>query len=514
MTKILVVDDDPVQLRLTEALIKKDGFETLTANGGEQALDLLEQDKSIAALILDLVMPDTDGMAVMEEMARRQFTCPVIVQTANSSLESVISAMRQGAVDFFVKPVAPERLIISLRNALKLSELETCVRRDQNRRDGRMKIGDIITASPAMDRVLELAAKAARSNIPVLIEGESGVGKEVVARAIQGSSERAGKAFITVNCGAIPPNLIESTLFGHAKGAFTGAIADHKGKFVEADGATLFLDEIGELPPEAQVKLLRAIQFGEIEPVGGDRTKKVNVRLISATNRRLLNLTKAGAFREDLYYRLNVFPLYVPPLRDRPQDIPVLAKHFIARLGAEAGRRVLGIAPGAQDLLKSYDWPGNVRQLENAIYRAIVLTETSKLVPLDFPQIVVSTTSRNDARQHSDALPPTGAPVHIDAALDACQTPHGLDRELMQASVDASPMEKFLSGDGKMHTLARMERDLIAFALEFHGGRMTRIARDLGIGRSTLYRKIKEYSLDSQPENPPSPDAPVARRVA
>ncbi|HHG90150.1 MAG TPA: sigma-54-dependent Fis family transcriptional regulator [Devosia sp.] len=513
MTKILVVDDDPVQLRLTEALVRKDGFETLTASGGQQALDLLEQDKSIAALILDLVMPDIDGMAVMEEMARRQISCPVIVQTANSSLDSVVSAMRHGAVDFFVKPVAPERLIISLRNALKLGALETCVRRDQNRREGRMKIADIITASPSMDRVLELAGKAARSNIPVLIEGESGVGKEVVARAIQGSSERAGKAFVTVNCGAIPINLIESTLFGHAKGAFTGAIADHRGKFVEADGGTLFLDEVGELPPQAQVKLLRAIQFGDIEPLGGEKIRKVNVRLISATNRRLLNLTKAGNFRQDLYYRLNVFPLYVPPLRDRIEDIAVLAEHFIASLGAEAGRRVLGLSPPALDLLKSYDWPGNVRQLENAIYRAIVLTETSKLVPLDFPQIVAGTTGRNEARQQSEAIVAPGAPVHIDApAMVTRPARPGPDHEMKQAPLEGPQPEKFLASDGNMYTLARMERDMIAFALDFHGGRMTRIARDLGIGRSTLYRKIKEYGLE--PRQPSSPDNPDTRQVA
>ncbi len=511
MTKILVVDDDPVHLRLTEALIEKDGFETLCATGGGEALELLEQNRSIAAIILDLVMPDLDGMAVMEEMARRQISCPVIVQTANSSLDSVISAMRHGAMDFFVKPVAPERLIISLRNALKLGELETCVRRDQNRRDGRMKIADIITASPAMDRVLELARKAARSNIPVLIEGESGVGKEVVARAIQGSSERAGKALVTVNCGAIPPNLIESTLFGHQKGAFTGAIADHKGKFVEADGGTLFLDEIGELPPQAQVKLLRAIQSGEIEPVGASKTKKVNVRLISATNRRLLNLTKAGNFREDLYYRLNVFPLYVPPLRDRIEDIPVLAEHFIARIGAEAGRRVMGLSPDALNLLKSYNWPGNVRQLENAIYRAIILTETSKLVPLDFPQIIAGATGRNEARQQSETLDAHPAPVHIDASKNMRPTPF-LDEQGTETALLAQ--KSFLSEDGSLHTLARVERDLIAFALEFHGGRMTRIAASLGIGRSTLYRKIKEYNLDSQTDSPPPPDTPDNRKAA
>ncbi|CAN0572405.1 unnamed protein product, partial [Laminaria digitata] len=248
-----------------------------------------------------------------------------------------------------------------------------------------------------MDRVKTLILKAAKSPIPVLVEGESGVGKELVARAIQGMGDRAGKPFVTVNCGAIPANLVESTLFGHKKGAFTGAIADQPGKFAEAHGGTLFLDEIGELPLDTQVKLLRAIQNGEIEPIGGSRVERVNVRVISATNKRLLNLAKAGTFREDLYYRLNVFPIYVPPLRERPEDIQILSSHFIARLAAEAGKRIVGVSEAALDLLKSYDWPGNIRQLENAIYRAIVLTDSAYLERADFPQIVAQTAGREAA---------------------------------------------------------------------------------------------------------------------
>ena len=299
----------------------------------------------------------------------------MIVQTANSSLETVVTAMRHGAADFFVKPVAPERLIISLRNALKLDELETIVRTDRSRRAGTLGITDIVTRAPAMDRVLRSAPRPRSRTIPVLIEGETGVGKELVARVIQGAGDRAGKPFVTVNCGAIPANLVESTLFGHKKGAFTGAIADQAGKFAEAHGGTIFLDEVGELPLETQVKLLRVIQQGEIEPVGADESMRVNVRVISATNRRLLNLAKSGAFREDLYYRLNVFPIYVPPLRERTEDIPVLVNHFIARLAAEAGKRVVGISrAGAGAAASGYNWPGNIRQLENAVYRAVVLT--------------------------------------------------------------------------------------------------------------------------------------------
>ena len=219
----------------------------------------------------------------------------------------------------------------------------------------------------------------------MLIEGETGTGKELIARVIQGMSDRATKPFVTVNCGAIPANLIESTLFGHKKGAFTGAVADHTGKFAEANGGTIFLDEIGELPLDAQTKLLRAIQQGEIEPVGSGKIERVNVRVISATNRRLLGLAQTGEFREDLYYRLNVFPVYLPPLRERLEDIEPLATHFIARFAAEAGKRIAGISGPALDLLKGYNWPGNIRQLENVVYRAIVLSDGGYLEVRRFP---------------------------------------------------------------------------------------------------------------------------------
>ena len=253
-------------------------------------------------------------------------------------------------------------------------------------RDGTLTIADVITRSPAMQPVLA-AEKAAASAIPVLIEGESGVGKELIARAIHGSGDRRAKPFVAVNCGAMPENLVESILFGHEKGAFTGATEKHTGKFVEADGGTLFLDEVGELPPAAQVKLLRALQEGEVEPVGGRKTVKVDVRIISATNRDLIADVKAGRFREDLFYRLHVFPISVPPLRQRREDIPELARHFLARFAAEEGKRVRGISAEALALLAAYRWPGNVRQLENAIFRAVVLADGEQIGIDEFPQI-------------------------------------------------------------------------------------------------------------------------------
>ena len=486
MTRVLVVDDDPVQLRLTAEVANRAGFKPLTATGGEQALAILREDRNIGAMILDLVMPDLDGMGVMDAMRREGLTTPVIIQTANASLETVISAMRNGAADYFVKPVAPERLVVSLRNAIKLDTLEAAIRSEHARRAGTFTAADMIAKAPAMARVLTLCAKAAKSNIPVLIEGETGVGKELVARIIQGSGDRAGKPFVTVNCGAIPPNLVESVLFGHKKGAFTGAIADQAGKFAEAHNGTLFLDEVGELPLDTQVKLLRALQEGEIEPVGAGKPERVNVRVISATNRRLLNLAKSGEFREDLYYRLNVFPIYMPPLRERMEDLPAMVALFIARFSAECGKRVLGISPVALDLLLAYDWPGNVRQLENAVYRAVVLTDGAFLESVDFPQIMAQANGRDTARLAVQATPVPAAPTHIDTAPA---------RTRLATEPPSPAPDRFLAADGELAALAEIERAAIVFAIEHHGGRMSRVARALGIGRSTLYRKLHEYGL-------------------
>lgn len=485
MTRVLVVDDDPVQLRLTAEIANRAGFKPLTATGGEQALAILRDDRKIGAMILDLVMPDLDGMGVMAAMRAEGLTTPVIIQTAHSSLETVVSAMRQGAADYFVKPVSPERLVISLRNALKLDTLEAAIRSEHARRSGTFAPTDMIASAPAMARVLALSAKAAKSPIPVLIEGETGVGKELIARVIQGGSDRAGKPFITVNCGAIPPNLVESVLFGHKKGAFTGAIADQTGKFAEAHGGTLFLDEVGELTLDTQVKLLRVLQEGEIEPVGSARTEKVNVRVISATNRRLLNLAKSGEFREDLFYRLNVFPIYMPPLRERMEDLSALVSHFIARFAAEAGKRVLGATPKALDLLASYDWPGNVRQLENAVYRAVVLCDAAFLEAEDFPQILAQAAGREEAYRAAVEAPVLAAPIHIDSA----------PARLRSEPVVPPMQDRFLNPTGDLHPLASIEREAIAFAIDYHGGRMSRVARALGIGRSTLYRKLHEYGM-------------------
>ncbi len=336
-TTILIVDDDPVQRRLLSAAVERFGHKPVAVEGGEAALDLLRgpDGEAVALMILDLVMPDLDGMAVLARLREGDRRIPVIVQTAHGGIDTVVGAMRAGAVDFVVKPASAERLQVSIENALKLGALEGEIARIKRSAAGTLTFRDIITRSTSMERVIRLGQRAAQSQIPILIEGESGVGKELIARAIQGGSDRRSKPFITVNCGAIPDNLVESILFGHEKGAFTGAAEKHVGKFREAHGGTLFLDEVSELPLDIQVKLLRALQNGEIDPVGARRPLRVDFRLISATNRNLIDLVKEGKFREDLYYRLNVFPIRIPPLRERREDIPELVRHFTARFAAE-----------------------------------------------------------------------------------------------------------------------------------------------------------------------------------
>jgi len=478
---ILVVDDDPVQRRLLETLVRRFGYMVETVETGEAALARLEPSSSpsIDLVILDLVMPDVDGMTVLERMRDRGWQVPTIVQTANGSIETVITAMRAGAVDFVVKPAGAERLQVSIKNALRAGALEDEVRRMNRQAAGTLLFKDLASSSDDMERVVRLGERAAKSTIPVLLEGESGVGKEVIARAIQGASDRRGRPFVTVNCGALPENLVESILFGHEKGAFTGANEKHIGKFAEAHGGTLFLDEIGELPLDLQVKLLRALQQGEIDPVGARRSIKVDIRLISATNQNLIELVKRGRFREDLYYRLNVFPISVPPLRGRRDDIPDLARRFAARFGAEEGKRIRGFSSEAMALLKSYDWPGNVRQLENAVFRAVVLADGDELTISEFPQIAA----------HVE-----GFDLRIPAVSAVLSQPKP-DREIVRVEVRDPNVLSLLNENGDIRRLDQLEAETIRFALAHYRGQMSAVARKLGIGRSTLYRKMKEYGF-------------------
>ena len=471
---VLVVDDDPTQRRLIQAVLERDGFAVAHAQSGDEAIQHLNSGASVDVVLLDLVMPGISGQDTLVEMRARGFHQPVIVLTATGGIDTVVQAMQSGASDFFVKPASPERITVSIRNALSMGSLKSEVDRLKKHASGRTTFGDLIGSSPAMLMVKRLGERAAKSSIPILITGESGVGKEVIARAVHGSSERAGKPFIAVNCGAIPENLVESILFGHEKGSFTGASDKHLGKFQEANGGTLFLDEVGELPLDVQVKLLRALQESEIDPIGAKRSIKVDVRIVSATNRDLSQAVSEGRFREDLFYRLNVFPIEAPALRERKEDVAALVDAFVRRFNVEEGKSVVGASAETMAYLTAFDWPGNVRQLENAVYRAIVLADAPYLQPHDFPAI------------SGVAAPP---PEYV--ASPASAPPAAASAE---GPVD-QPV-RILDSRGHLRTLEEIERDLIQLAIEVYAGHMSEVARRLGIGRSTLYRKVREQGLD------------------
>jgi DNA-binding NtrC family response regulator len=483
---VLIVDDDPTQRRLMQAVLEREGFAVAQADSGDAALDRIAGGLVPDVMILDLVMPNMSGVEVLTTLRAQGFGAPVVVLTATGGVDTVVSAMQAGANDFFIKPASPERIIVSIRNALQMGQLTQEVDRLKKRATGSVTFDDLVGSSPAMRMVKALGERAAKSSIPVLILGESGVGKEVISRAIHGASDRAGKPFVAVNCGALPENLVESILFGHEKGSFTGAHDKHLGKFQEANGGVLFLDEVGELPLDMQVKLLRALQEKEVDAVGGKRPVKVDVRIIAATNRDLAERVKAGHFREDLYYRLNVFPIDAPALRDRREDVPALLDAFIRRFNVEEGKRVVAATGETVAMLSACDWPGNVRQLENAVYRAIVLADAPYLQPHDFPAIsgvsapVVMACDQaveNAPERPASAQPAPSAPVsHLPSSEDA-------------------PV-RILDHRGHLRTLEEIERDLIQLAIEIYAGHMTEVARRLGIGRSTLYRKVREQGLE------------------
>jgi DNA-binding NtrC family response regulator len=488
---ILIADDDAVARRLVENMVQKCGYETIVVDSGDAAIAMLTAPdaQAIDAVVLDLVMPGLDGMGVLAKIREAGLNIPVIVQTAHGGIDNVVSAMRAGAQDFVVKPVGIERLQVSLRNALNASALKGELQRIRHSREGRLTFADIITRSETMAAVLRTAQKAAASTIPVLIEGESGVGKELFARAIHGSGERKSKPFVAVNCGAIPDNLVESILFGHEKGAFTGATERHTGKFLEASGGTLFLDEVSELPLAAQVKLLRALQEGSVEAVGGRKPVKVDVRIISATNRKLLDRVKGGQFREDLFYRLHVLPLTIPPLRMRREDIPHLLRHFLARFCAEENRPITGISGEAMAHLSQLEWPGNIRQLENAVYRAVVMSESEQLGLADFPLAAAQSPMSEAHGQH-------GEPLIVGPAFHSTAPAMVSGNEIPIAPLPSAGTLAMLTSAGEMRPLEEMETEIIRFAISHYRGQMSEVARRLKIGRSTLYRKLDEAAAD------------------
>jgi len=460
---LLLIDDEPAQRRLVSALAARTGWRSVFANDGEMAIATLgtQDGMQLDAILLDHWGSERDAAALIAELRARRPALPILVLTANGSAEQAVSAMRAGATDFLVKPLAPDRLLAALDAAVGGSAAGE-LRPLTEKMPAPLGFDEVVGSAPAFRAALAIAAKAARARIPVLIEGESGVGKEVLAEAIHAASPRARKPMVRVNCGAIPANLVESELFGHERGAFTGAFERKIGRFQEADGGTLFLDEIGEMPFEAQVKLLRVLQAGEIQPLGARHAREVDVRIVAATNKRLLAEVEAGRFREDLYYRLNVVPVTIPPLRERTGDIAPLARHLLARIARQPGLRPLGITDDALQLLASYDWPGNVRQLGNALFRAAVLCDGDALTASDFPQI---------------------------AAM-------GGRREATTAAATAGGVTLYRA-DGNLRPLEDIEADVIRLAIGHYRGRMTEVARRLGIGRSTLYRKLGELGIDN-----------------
>jgi DNA-binding NtrC family response regulator len=473
MTKtVLIVDDELTQRRLLETMVTREGYHVITAQDGQEAIQRLTAPESqrIGAVILDLSMPKAGGLEVLKAIRPKRPRLPIIVLTAHSSLSNAVESMRAGASDFLVKPTGPDRIKAALAAAFNAKLPDGELRPLTEKLSSRLTFEQMVGSAPAFRSALITGKKAAQSSIPVLIEGESGVGKELIAQSIASASGRANQPFIAVNCGALPGPLVESILFGHERGAFTGAVEKHAGKFQEADGGTLFLDEVGELPLDAQVKLLRALQEGEVEPVGARQTVKVDVRVISATNRDLNDEIRTGRFREDLYYRLNVVSLRIPPLRERREDIPALVRHFLARIAASEGVDVRDITDDALSLLRDFDWPGNVRQLQNAVFRAAVLCDGPVLAARDFPQLMARTDSVGGPLR-----PPAPTP---EQRLNGNQLP-------------------LLTDEGHLRPLDELERDIIRKAIHLYQGRMSEVARRLRIGRSTLYRRLAELGLDA-----------------
>ena len=473
---LLLIDDEPAQRRLVTAIGARAGWWVRGAGDVDAAAALLkdpEQPKA-DAILLDHWLPGEAGTELIREIRALAPELPLLVMTAQTSVAVAVDAMRAGASDFLVKPIAPDRLLAALNAATDRRQRNGELRPLSEKISKPLSFDEIVGSAPRFRAAMAVAAKAARARVSVLIEGESGSGKEVIAQAIHSSSPRGKKTMITVNCGAIPANLVESVLFGHEKGAFTGAFDRHIGRFEDADGSTLFLDEVGDLPLDTQVKLLRVLETGEVQRLGGRSIQMVDVRIIAATNRRLADEVAAGRFREDLYYRLNVVHVDIPPLRDRSSDIPALARHLLARIAEQPGMRYLSITDDALAVLMRYGWPGNVRQLQNALFRAAVLCEDNALTAADFPQIQQESTF---ARRASD--------FHRPLLNGASQT----------AALNHAPGITLYDSDGNMRSLEDIEADVIRLAIGHYRGRMTEVARRLGIGRSTLYRKLGELGI-------------------
>ncbi|HET9551392.1 MAG TPA: sigma-54 dependent transcriptional regulator [Anaeromyxobacteraceae bacterium] len=444
---VLVVDDERNILVTVARALSMEGWATETASGGREALEKIAA-LPVEVVVMDVKMPDLDGLAVLARARETRPELPVIVMSGHGTFDTVREAFKLGAVDFLEKPIVKDKLTLAVRNALtrRSLELENAELRREAGRDG-----DLVGSGPAMKRLLDLVARAAPSEGRVLVTGENGTGKELVARAIHQRSRRAAGPFVKLNCAAVPAELIESELFGHERGAFTGAHAARRGKFELADGGTLFLDEVGDMPPAMQAKVLRVLQEGEFERVGGSATLRVDVRVVAATNKDLPAEVAAGRFREDLYYRLNVVPLHLPPLRERKEDIPELAARFLAEACARNGRKPATLDREALLALQAHDWPGNVRELRNLVERMVILS--------DGPAIDASA---------------------VAAALPGARRPRA---------------DRFREGTGFHALVEEAEREIILGALAAHEENISETARALGLERSHLYKKMRALGL-------------------
>lgn len=454
---ILVIDDEPHNTEALILLLEKEGYKIDSAASGEEALDILEK-RPFEIVLTDLFLPGVSGIDILKKVKEDAPQTNVIVVTGQASAETAVEAMKEGAFDYITKPFNFEKLKIQVAKAAEKSALvaENVFLRQQLR--GKYKFNNIIGTSMPMQQVFTRMEKILHTESTVLILGESGTGKELVAHALHYNGQRKDKPFVAINCGAIPGELLESELFGHTKGSFTGAVSDKPGKFEVANGGTLFLDEIGTMPLHLQSKLLRVLQEQEIERVGSSRSIKLNVRLISATNSKIEENVREGLFREDLYYRLNVIPIVLPPLRERREDIALLARHFLQKSSKEMNRSGMALSPGAIFALEEYNWPGNVREMENVIERTVALTDGDTITPRDLPP--------NIGGSDHIAQPGPLSTLHL--------TENGLD---MPRAVN------------------EIESRLIIEALEMTGGVKARAASLLGINRTTLVEKIKRLGL-------------------
>ena len=451
---VWIVDDDPAIRELLSFMVSADGYQIEAFASGAEVLAGPSDEP--AAVLLDLMMPEVDGIAVLRELRRRRPSLPVVVLTAVNDVARAVEVTKLGGYDYLTKPVDKDRLLTTLKRAVSHYSLEVEVDRLKIELGDRYHLRNMVGSSAAMRRVYDQVEKVLESDITIFVSGESGTGKELVAKGIHYGSLRSDGPFIDVNCAAIPEGLQESELFGHEKGAFTGALATHPGKFEQAAGGTILLDEVGEMSPSAQARLLRVLQERCLQRVGGTKTIDLDVRVVSASNRDLAQLVSDGGFRQDLYYRLVVFPIELPPLRERREDIPALVEHFLGKYATDAGKRIDRVEPAVLDLLMSLEWPGNVRELENVIHRSLLVASGPEITMEDVPSELRSGGGEN---------------VAVASVLN-----------------------------GGRCSLEELEKEAIRLALEHYGGNLSDVARQLGIGRSTLYRKLEQYGLRKKEE--------------